>query len=245
MQTEINQLKQELRWMRMATLACLLLTASMFIFSFQRNQDHDIIRARGIVIVDSAGRDRILIGAPLPPSRYRVRTDTAQVRRHWAGSYPDPAAFMQWYAGYQHDASGIVVLNEQGFDKVLIGDGLPDPNTGKRMVDHSGMLWNDDLGYERGGIGVGRLKEGGLYRNVVGLDDATTGEALHMVVMEDGTRALRFAGNEGTLLVGMGGKKSLLFPGKESFSGMRYQNPEGRLLWEQRLPFSKKQSAVH
>lgn len=42
-------------------------------------QDNKIIRARGLVIVDDKGRERILLGAPIPQAKNRVRTDSARV----------------------------------------------------------------------------------------------------------------------------------------------------------------------
>jgi hypothetical protein len=44
----------------------------------------EIIKTKGIVIVDENGKYRILIGVPIPPSKDRVRTDTAKVRAHLA-----------------------------------------------------------------------------------------------------------------------------------------------------------------
>lgn len=36
-----------------------------------------IIKTRGIIIVDEQGRERILLGAPVPTAKNRVRTDLA------------------------------------------------------------------------------------------------------------------------------------------------------------------------
>lgn len=240
MQQELLQVKQQLKWMRVMTLCSTFLCASVVLFSFGKNTDNDIIRAKGIVIVDSAGRDRILIGAPIPESRYRVRTDTALVRKHWAKHYPKPDQYMQWYRDYLHSTNGMVLLNEQGFDKLLVGDQLADPNTGKRITIPTGITWNDDEGYERGGMGLGKVISSGKYRNIVGLDDANTGEALHLAVLEDGTRALRIADEKGALLLGMAGKDNFLFQNKEAFTGAKYFNHEGKLVWEQKMDGVKK-----
>ena len=205
---------------------------------FTRNSPADIIRTRGIIVEDEQGRDRILIGAPIPASRNRVRTDTALVRKHWAGNFGKNAdQYMKWYRDYYHGAEGIVIMNEEGFDRVLVGDKLADPNTGKRMFTPSGMLWNDARGWERGGAGV-NTTEDGQSRSVVGVDDSN-GEAVHMVALEDGTRGLMIGGPNGHLLIGMSGKNGEWFKNKEAFTGLRFFDLEGKLVWEQRMPKPK------
>ncbi len=112
---------------------------------------------------------------------------------------------------------------------MLLGDNLTDPNTGQRNGRPTGLLWNDDLGFERGGLGLNRLKESGLYRNVLGLDDET-GEALHLGILEDGTRMLRMAWSDTTLLIGRGVPGNFLFESVRPFAGIKFQssrNPAG------------------
>nr|MCU0373803.1 hypothetical protein [Chitinophagaceae bacterium] len=145
MEKEIQLLRRQLKQLRL--LVCLMLCAGItaFLISFTDPvQKFGIIRAKGIVLEDSTGRDRILIGAPIPFSKNRVRTDTALVRQYWAKNYEENAnQYLQWYKDYNHGAEGMVVMNEQGFDRVLVGDKLADPNTGKRMFVPAGILWND------------------------------------------------------------------------------------------------------
>ena len=50
----------------------------------------EVTRTKGIIIEDAQGRERILIGAPIPASRARVRTDTSRVRQVWAQRSPNP-----------------------------------------------------------------------------------------------------------------------------------------------------------
>lgn len=50
--------------------------------AFTKINRFDLIRSKGIIIEDENGRDRILIGAPVPYSKNRVRTDTALVRKY-------------------------------------------------------------------------------------------------------------------------------------------------------------------
>lgn len=92
-------------------------------FGFTRTNKFDLIRAKGIIIEDENGKDRILIGAPIPYSKDRVRTDTNQVRKYFASDiYPkDPNKYMEWYKKYRHSAFGMVVLNDKGIDVMQLG----------------------------------------------------------------------------------------------------------------------------
>jgi hypothetical protein len=68
----------------MYSIASSLLLTIVFFSAFGGpEKKFGIIRAKGIVIEDSAGRDRILIGSPIPLSGDHVRTDTAMVRKYW------------------------------------------------------------------------------------------------------------------------------------------------------------------
>ena len=173
-----------MRWYILLT-SCILISLVLFAFT-NPWQSFGIIRAKGIIIEDSVGRDRILIGSPIPFSKDRVRNDTNMVRKYWAKRFCNGHQYMEWYKNYYHCAEGIVVMNEQGFDRVLLGDKLADPNTGKRMFQSSGILWNDKEGWELGGAGV-NTTEDGKSRSVMGVDDKD-GEAVHIVALEDDTK---------------------------------------------------------
>ena len=56
-----------------------------------------VLRARGLIIEDEAGRERILIGAPVPEAANRVRTDEARVQEVWASRYTDADGYMGYY----------------------------------------------------------------------------------------------------------------------------------------------------
>ena len=233
---ELRFKKMEKRYhqLRISFLAFIaLIVLCVLNFSFKQNEVFGIIRAKGIVIEDSLGRDRILIGSPIPFSKDRVRTDTALVRKHWAGNYKNPDEFMKWYSNYKNSAEGIVIMNENGFDRLQLGDKLSDPNTGKRMFEPAGLLWNDREGWERGGAGV-NTTEDGKSRSVIGLDDES-GEAVHLVTLEDGTKGLMIAGNNGHLLIGMSKANGSFFRNKEAFSGIKYFDSDGKLVWEQSM----------
>jgi hypothetical protein len=125
------------------------------------------------------------------------------------------------------------VLNEAGFDRVMMGDKLPDPNTGKRMFEAAGVMFNDKEGWERGGLGVNTTKDG-KSRAAFGLDDEQ-GEAVHLVALEDGTKGLMIGGENGHLLIGMSKKDGPWFKNKEAFSGIKFFSKEGKMLWEQKM----------
>lgn len=235
MQTEIVQLKKQINWLRyyvfISSAAFIVLLFSAF---NGPEKKFGIIRAKGIVIEDSAGRDRILIGSPVPFSKYRVRTDTNLVRKYWSKNFGKNAnQYMQWYKGYYNGAEGIVVMNETGFDRVLLGDKLADPNSGKRMFESAGVLWNDKEGWELGGAGVNTTKEG-KSRAVIGVDDRD-GEAVHIIALEDGTKGLVIGGENGRLLIGMSKKEGEWFQNKDFFTGIKYFDAKGKLIWEQQM----------
>ncbi len=235
MQTELRLLKKQNRLLRYYVFVS---TAAFIIFLFSAfsdsNQKPGIIRAKGIVIEDEQGRDRILIGAPVPFSKNRVRTDTNLVRKYWAKAFgSDSDQYMKWYNDYYNGAEGFVVMNENGFDRVLVGDKLADPNTGKRMFQSAGILWNDTEGWELGGAGVNTTKDG-KSRSVMGVDDKD-GEAVHIIALEDGTKGLVIGGENGRLLIGMSKKNGQWFQNKDFFTGIKFFNNEGKLIWEQQM----------
>ena len=235
MNSELLQLKKQIYWMRWYVLISSGVLLAVLISSFTRpEQKFGILRARGIVIEDSSGRDRILIGSPIPFSKYRVRTDTNLVRKYWAPRFEEQAdQYMEWYKSYYNGAEGIVVMNENGFDRVLVGDKLADPNTGKRMFQSAGILWNDKEGWELGGAGVNTTRDG-KSRAVMGVDDKD-GEAVHIIALEDGTKGLVIGGENGRLMIGMSKKDGQWFQNKEAFTGVKFFDSNGKLIWQQQM----------
>jgi hypothetical protein len=216
----------------------LLFIVVLFGIGFTKADQFGIIRAKGIIIEDEKGKDRVLIGAPIPYSKNRVRTDSSMVRKYWAKKYGANAdQFMKWYADYYHGAEGIVIMNEEGFDRVLLGDKLADPNSGKRMFESAGITWNDKEGWELGGAGVNTGKDG-KSRAVIGVDDSD-GEAVHIVALEDGTKGLMIGGANGRLMVGMARKNGEWFQNKDEFTGIRFFDTQGKLVWEQPMEVKK------
>lgn len=235
---QLEELKKNYKKLKtiITVSACLLMTG-LLTLSFVRENKFGLIRAKGIIIEDETGRDRILIGAPIPPSKDRVRTDTALVRKFWAGKFRDPNQYMKWYASYKNSAEGIVFMNDKGFDVVQVGDNLSDANVGVRMFRSTGILWNTQDGWERGGAGVNTTKDG-KSRPVIGLDD-DSGEAMHMVCLEDGSKALIIGDENGSMRIGTASKEGELFQNKTRFTGVRYFDKRGKLVWEQQMNATK------
>lgn len=231
----LNHLEKRYRTLKWISFGLLIpFTLLFFAFGFTQKNTKEIIRAKGIVIEDENGRDRILIGAPIPYSKDRVRTDTALVRKYWSKLLGvNPEKYMDYYKDYYHGTEGIVIMNEEGFDRVLLGDKLADSNTGKRMFEAAGITWNDKIGFELGGAGV-NTNEDGSARSVIGLDNPN-GEAVHLAAFEDGSNALIIGGNNGRIIVTLSDKNGFFSEDSIAFSGIKYFNESGKLIWEQKM----------
>ena len=224
MDHNLNHIHRQLNWLKAyAVASSLLFGAALLSFT---SPSAKVLRATGIVIEDEQGRDRILIGAPIPASRQRVRTNLARVKKAWAPKLGGEQ-YMQAYAAYDNSASGIVFLTEDGFDKLIVGEHIPDPNTGKRLITPSGIMLNDDNGFERAGFGVSKTSSG-QYRAALGLDDAG-GEAGHLFVLEDGTKGLRVVQNDGQLFAGSLKANGRLFTSEKDSTGFFRLSREGKV----------------
>lgn len=230
MDNQLASLQRQVARLRAACIVGAVGVAALAAFGFAPRGGAEVIRVRGIVVEDEAGRDRILIGVPVPESTDRFRTDAARVREGWAPRLGGEK-YMESYAALDHSAGGIVFLNEQGYDKLVFGEKMPDPNTGKRLVQAAGLTFNDDEGFERGGLGVSSVPEGGT-RVVLGMDDPSVGEAMHLFVLEDGTKGMQIAYEGGRILLGRSHAGGWAFGTPEEFSGIRIVDDEGVVLWE-------------
>ena len=190
----IASLERQLRHQRRALGAAVVVGTIALLGAFAPGS-RDVIRTRGIVIVDERGRQQILIGAPIPAAANRVRTNPARVERAWASRFPDPQQYMRWYAGYRHSMHGILVLDENGYDRLAIGDSTPDPNSGKRVGAGRGIEINDARGFERTGYGI--LTVAGKDRVVLGLDGSDGEEAVVLSVHDGGTSGLSVRAKQG------------------------------------------------
>ncbi|WP_428278160.1 hypothetical protein [Candidatus Palauibacter sp.] len=186
MQAEMQQVKRTIRWLQ--GYAVLASIALVVLFVRNGSAEEDVLRARGLIIEDAAGRERILLGAPIPEAVNRVRTDEARVREVWAPGFPDPDAYMGYYQDYSHETNGMLILSEDGFDRLVVGDPTPDPNIGRRIAPATGMMINDDQGFERTGYGV--LAVNGGYNVGLGLDTDRIAEGLSLVLQDDGPHGI-------------------------------------------------------
>jgi len=164
----------------------------------KHEKKQDILRARGLIIEDSLGRERILIGAPTPFAKNRVRTNTKRAMEAWEKYFAK--GYREFYKDYNHQANGIIILDENGFDKVAIGDPTPDPNIGKRIGPASGIDFYDQLGFERGGLGL--LNVNGVNRVVLGLDSKYGNEGMYMMLDDNGTTSLGIRNGKNEIFMG-------------------------------------------
>lgn len=146
----------------------------------------DILRAKGIIIEDAEGRARILIGAPTPIVPERLRTDPARYEEAFGEQLGSAARDV---GRLRNNGVGILVLDENGQDRVAIGSPLPDPLNGRRIGDMTGLSFHAANGIERGGIGHMTNAETGLDRSGIGVD-SVDGEGAILVADADGTNGL-------------------------------------------------------
>jgi len=181
-----------------------------------------VIRTRGIIIEDETGRERILIGAPIPPAANRVRTNDERVRKIWGPRFPNLEQYMGFYKDYRHSTNGIVILDENGFDRVAVGDPVPDPNIGKRIGPATGLVINDEQGFERSGYGL--LNVNGQKRVVLGLDSARGQEGLTLSLYDEGSVGLSM--RDGKRLIYVGSTTAPL-AGNGPFHGVLVRGTDG------------------
>ncbi len=180
---EIAYLRREVARAKGLLLVVLVLLLGIPLLSAQGERAPGILRARGLVIEDENGRERILIGAPVPHSTSRVREDFSKAKEAWGKRYPDPE--MKWYAELDHGANGILILDANGHDRIAIGDPVPELAFSKRIAPATGIAINDAEGMERGGWGYFAA----LNRVGLGLDHPG-GEGVNLFVLEDGSAGL-------------------------------------------------------
>ncbi len=189
-QTRIVRLERRLYFAYLIIAAVVLLQIGSFVWSPAQASNeaaesaaNKIIKTRGIIIVDEQGRERILLGAPIPAAKNRVRTDLARVREVWGKRFPNPDKYMEIYKNLNHNVTGMLVLDQNGFDSLAVGEQMPDPNVGKRIGEtDNGLIFNNEEGFERGGFGWTKFKDGS--NNVVLGLDSSKGESLTLVVDE-------------------------------------------------------------
>lgn len=226
-QNEVKSLSLRLR-ATYIIFGAILLAQSVLFFGIRSQADNDIvdnsskvIKTRGIIVVDDQGRERVLIGAPIPQAKNRVFTDKTRAIAAWKDRMPESGNFY-WdkFNELHKDAIGMLVLDENGFDRVAVGDQLPDPNTGKRIGKPTGITIHNEKGYERAGFGM--MKVGDRTQVGLGMDDEH-GEALNLFSAKGFGVGIRINDSKNQLIFGT------LEPGKmynksdQPFSGYMFR----------------------
>jgi hypothetical protein len=154
-----------------------------------------ILRVRGLIVEDASGRARILLGAPVPKVKDRRRTD---------------------------DAIGLIVLGENGAERVAVGYPTPAPQIGghveQRITPASGIVIDDLNGNERGGFGfldndrvvlgldypgceavtLAVVPEWGFAGLTINAPHGSQSERAEVAVLKDGTSMFKLADITGT-----------------------------------------------
>lgn len=134
---EIANVQRQVKVLKFFCVAQFMLLVLVYLFLgrgvVQAHGANEILRARGLVIEDSAGRARVILGAPFPDVKERLRQDVR--------------------------TEAMVFLDEQGHDRLTLGEQTPvqqngnvDPRT-NRISPGFGVTIHDDKGNERGGLG--------------------------------------------------------------------------------------------
>ena len=227
LQNEVRTLSRKLRATYLVFGAILLAQYALF-FGVNSQADSEIvdnsgkiIKTRGIIVVDEQGRERVLIGAPIPQVNNRVFTDKTKALAAWKDKIPEKAAQQYWdnFDKLQKASIGMLVLDENGFDRVVVGDQLPDANTGRRIGSATGITIHNDKGYERAGFGT--IKVGDTFQVGLGMDDEY-GEALNLFASKALGVGLRINDSKNQLIFGTLQPNKLTNKSDQPFSGYMF-----------------------
>lgn len=90
-------------------------------------------------------------------------------------------------------ARGLVIVDEQGRERIVIGSPIPDTKDGKRISPAHGMAILDPNGYERFGVGLMDNGQMGMgFDAPRGTGDDRNTERLHFVADAKGGAMIRF-----------------------------------------------------
>jgi hypothetical protein len=221
MEQQLKNLEKQIRFLRIVLVITFISVAAIAVYSLSaKNGNNEIIRVKGIIVVDENGKERILIGAPVPFAGNRARTDTNKIKEKWAAGMGP--GYMNYYKDYNHSCNGIVFLDENGWDKIAIGDPVPDPIIGKRVGPSTGIIYNDDKGLERSGYGV--LNVNGQLRVVLGLDHGNGTEGAALSVLPDGSVGFYLDSKGNSIFTGIVEPGHWKSPTGKKFSGIIYQD---------------------
>lgn len=199
----LRRLTRQVHALRMYCVALTTLIVGGLVLGFAGEaREPDVLRLKGIIIEDDQGRERILIGAPIPHAHNRVRTDFDKAVKQWGKRFPN----MDWFKKLNHATYGMLILDENGIDRVGIGSPSPDPSIGQRVGPVHGIIINDEEGFERSGYGY-------IPGHSVGLGlDHRSGEGLNLLILEDGTNGIliRAEGGAPSSFIGHAPAKSFI-----------------------------------
>jgi hypothetical protein len=217
-----QQFKNKLRQLQTTSLILAILFLGLLAYVLLKDNFSDgIVRTKGIIVFDENGKDRILIGAPVPLSKDRVRLDSPRVWEEWVTRWPEDFRDKVWgyYKEYNHATSGILILSDDGFDRIVMGDAVPDPNIGKRIAPATGIAINDEKGFERTGYGVLKMDDGS-YRVNLGLDSKRGTEGIVLSVDDLGYNGVIIPGQDKTIFLGNADTTTYLTSPYEKFKGL-------------------------
>ncbi|HEX8637930.1 MAG TPA: hypothetical protein VF692_07710 [Pyrinomonadaceae bacterium] len=223
-QARITLLERRLYFAYLIIITVVLIQIGSFVWSPAQASNESaesankVIKTRGIIIVDEQGRERILLGAPIPAAKNRVRTDLARVKEIWGKRYPSVEKYMEYYKDYNHNVNGMLILDQNGFDRLAVGDQITDPNIGKRIGTQTGLIFNDEQGDERGGFGLLKVKDN--YRVVMGMDSNKGNEGLTLSLHDDGPIGLNIRSDNNSTYLGFLPPKRFENETTESFNGI-------------------------
>ena len=219
-ETTIEKLQRQLKALKVYCGILTIIVISGTLLAFRNEEDKEgIIRVKGIIVEDASGKDRILIGAPIPESNNRTRSNFERAKATWGKRYPS----FDWYKNLMNSTNGIIILDDHGFDKIAMGDPVPDPNIGKRIAPSVGIAINDNEGFERTGWGFFPDNN----RVVLGLDNDKVTEGLVMSVLEDGSVGLSINAERNNIYLGTAPSNGIATALKEAFHGLLIRDSAG------------------
>ena len=207
----LGALERQVRRLRAYAAAVTLIVLALPLVALTRAPGRDVLRTRGVIIEDERGVERILIGAPVPAAANRVRTDFDKAKATWGQRYPN----MEWFKKLDHSTNGMVILDANGQDRIVIGDPTPDPNIGRRIAPSVGIVINDAEGFERSGWGYFPK----LDRVGFGLD-RQDGEGVNLFIREDGACGIRIQDRGGSRRTFLGFAEPKHFDTGEAVNGL-------------------------
>jgi len=199
----------------------IILTVVVCFLLLKTFNNPQIIRVQGIIIEDASGNERILIGAPIPYAKNRIRTDTSRVKEEWGRFFPEN--YLDYYKNYNHNTDGILILDENGHDRLALGSSVPDPNIGPRIGSANGIILNDYRGFERSGYSL--INVNGRDRVVIGLDNLNGTEGVSIGLFEDGTAGMTIGGQDKSIFLGKA-DSTYGYDGNKHFNGLRIQQTD-------------------